>query len=188
MDDLTGQLLVAVPRPDDEIDEDDVFARSVVLVLHHDDEGAHGLVLNRPLDAGVDVVLPGWQEHVAAPQSLFQGGPVQLDSALALASVPGHDTTLGIKRLFGSVGLVDLDAPPVVVMPEVSELRIYAGYSGWGSGQLEGEVRRGMWFVVEAEASDAFTRAPNDLWVQVLRRQRSTLALVSTFPPDPSLN
>lgn len=188
MDNLTGRLLVAAPRPEEDADPEDVFARSVVLVLHHDDEGAHGLVLNRPLKADVDVVLPGWQTHVTAPQTLFQGGPVQLDSALALATVPGEDTTLGIKRLFGSVGLVDLDAPPVVVMPEVSALRIYAGYSGWEGGQLEGEIRRGTWFVVDAEPADPFSTVPDDLWAQVLRRQHGALALVSTFPPDPSMN
>lgn len=188
MDNLTGRLLVAIPRPDDETDDEDVFARSVVLVLHHDAEGAHGLVLNRPLNADVDVVLPGWQSHVTDPQTLFQGGPVQLDSALALATVPGGDTTLGIKTLFGSMGLVDLDAPPVVVMPEVSALRIYAGYSGWDAGQLEGEVRQGTWAVVDAEPSDAFTTNPDQLWEQVLRRQRSSLALLSTFPADPTMN
>lgn len=188
MDNLTGRLLVAIPRPDDEDDDEDVFARSVVLVLHHDEEGAHGLVLNRRLNADVDVVLPGWETHVTEPHSLFQGGPVQLDSALALATVPGGDTTLGIKRLFGSVGLVDLDAPPVIVMPEVSALRIYAGYSGWEAGQLEEEIRRDTWFVVDAESSDAFSTSPDGLWSQVLRRQRGSLALVSTFPADPSMN
>ncbi|AKU16289.1 YqgE/AlgH family protein [Luteipulveratus mongoliensis] len=192
MEELTGRLLVAAPRASEEqpVDdvEDDVFDRSVVLVLHHDDEGAHGLVLNRPLSAEVDAVLPGWQQHVATPQCLFQGGPVSLDSALGLVSVPGDDTSLGIKRLFGAVGLVDLDAPPVVVMPEVAALRIFAGYTGWSGGQLEGEIRRGSWFVVDAEARDAFTDDPRDLWGDVLRRQAGTLRLVASFPVDPSLN
>lgn len=165
-----------------------MFDRSVVLVLHHDDDGAHGLVLNRPLGADVDAVLPGWQEHVSQPQCLFQGGPVSLDSALGLVSVPGDDTSIGIKRLFGGVGLVDLDAPPVVVMPEVSALRIFAGYSGWTGGQLEQEIRRGSWFVVDAEARDAFTGDPDELWGEVLRRQSGTLRLVATYPSDPSLN
>lgn len=188
METFTGRLLVAIPRPAEESDDEDVFVRSVVLLLHHDEDGAHGLVLNRPLHADVDVVLPGWQPHVSAPGTLFQGGPVQLDSALALATVPGGDSTLGIKPLFGSMGLVDLDAPPVVVMPEVSALRIYAGYSGWDAGQLEGEIRQGTWAVVDAEPADAFSPSPDDLWERVLRRQRSSLALLSTFPADPAMN
>lgn len=187
---LTGRLLVAVPHAADENsgDDSDLFDRSVVLLLHHDDEGAHGLVLNRPLPADVDAVLPGWQQHVRSPQRVFQGGPVELDSALGLVSVPGHDASIGIKRLFGAVGLVDLDAPPVVVMPEIAAMRIFAGYAGWDSGQLEREIHSGHWFVVDAEAGDAFTDEPGLLWTQVLRRQPGTLSLVSTFPVDPAMN
>lgn len=194
MDNLTGRLLVAVPRArslvesGEEPQEPDLFDRSVVLLLNHDDDGAHGLVLNRPLDAAVDLVLPTWQQHVADPQQLFQGGPVQLDSALGLVSMPGDGTTLGIKRLFGAVGLVDLDAPPEVVVPEIAAMRIYAGYAGWDEGQLEAEIRSGMWLVVDAEAADAFSPEPQALWAQVLRRQGGTQALLSSFPIDPSLN
>lgn len=180
---LAGKLLVATPEL-----TDDLFSRSVILMLQHDEETAEGVILNKPLETSVDDVLPGWQQGSSEPQRVFQGGPVQLDSALGLVSIPGDDTTIGIKRLFGSVGLVDLDAPPVVVMPEVAGLRIYAGYSGWEGDQLEREIREGAWFVVPAEAGDAFSREPDALWTAVLRRQRSTLALVSTFPADPSLN
>ncbi|YAL82431.1 YqgE/AlgH family protein [Dermacoccaceae bacterium W4C1] len=201
MENLTGRLLVAVPRApeqaedggiveviDLEADSSDVFDRSVVLVLHHDDEGAHGLVLNRPLTARVDAVLPTWQDHVALPQRLFQGGPVQLDSALGLVSVLRQDSTLGVKLLFGSVGLIDLDAPPEVVMPEVDALRIFAGYAGWTSGQVEREIMDGSWFVVDAQDQDVFSDDPSGLWQQVLRRQGGTVAYVASFPQDPSQN
>lgn len=194
MDNLTGRLLVAVPRARSLVEsgedepEPDLFDRSVVLLLNHDDDGAHGLVLNRPLDAAVDLVLPPWQQHVTGPQQLFQGGPVQLDSALGLVSMPGDGTTLGIKRLFGAVGLVDLDAPPEVVVPEIAAMRIYAGYAGWDAGQLEGEIRSGMWIVVDAEAADAFSPDPQWLWQMVLRRQGGTSALMASFPVDPTLN
>lgn len=191
MDDLTGRLLVASPserRTDDGGDEDDVFERGVVLVLHHDDDGAHGLVLNRPLAAEVDSVLPGWQEHVNAPPRVFQGGPVSLDTALGLVRMPGVTESVGIKRLFGAVGLVDLDAPPLIVVPEVAGIRIFAGYAGWGAGQLESEIESGAWFVVEAEADDAFTLEPAALWATVLERQLGTLRFLSSYPSDPSMN
>lgn len=202
MQDLTGRLLVASPRegvsadrpdPGDDTDPDDlsqidVFDRSVVLVLHHADDGAHGLVLNRPLNAEVDSVLPGWQEHVNAPPRVFQGGPVSLDTALGLVRMPGTTESVGIKRLFGAVGLVDLDAPPVVVVPEVAGIRIFAGYAGWSRGQLEGEIEAGSWFVVDAEADDAFTVEPEALWVSVLQRQRGILRFMASYPPDPTLN
>lgn len=183
-DALTGRLLVATPEI-----EDGIFHRSVVLVLDHNDGGAQGVVLNRPLEAEVDTILPGWQALATQPDTVFHGGPVQTDSALGLVSVPGEDDTpMGIRRLFGGMGVVDLDAPPPLVASEVSGLRIFAGYAGWTAGQLEGEIRTGSWYVVDAEARDAFTDNPTDLWVRVLRRQQDSLAFVSTYPKDPSLN
>jgi putative transcriptional regulator len=181
--DLSGSLLVATPQI-----EEGVFHRSVVLLLHHDAEGAQGVVLNRPMDARVDVVLPDWQPHVTPPSVLFEGGPVGLDSALGLVSAPGDVEPVGVKRLFRGVGLVDLDTPPEIVMADVAGLRIFAGYAGWSPGQLEGEIRLGSWYVVESEGRDAFTDDPAELWVRVLRRQRDHLAFVATFPPDPEMN
>jgi putative transcriptional regulator len=180
----TGRLLVAAPQI-----EEGVFRRSVVLVLHHDGDGAQGLVLNRPIDADVDSVLPGWEEHVSKPSKVFQGGPVQLDSALGLVAVPGDSPEpMGVKRLFGAVALVDLDTPPPLVVPEVAALRIFAGYSGWSPGQLEVEISTGSWFVVDSESGDVFTSEPDGLWQRVLRRQRGSLRLVAWFPADPLLN
>ena len=118
---LAGRLLVATPEL-----TDDLFARSVILVLQHDEETAEGVVLNRPLDASIDDVLPGWQEGATEPARVFQGGPVQLDSAIGLVGVPGDSSPPpGVKRLFGAIALVDLDAPQEIVRPEVSALRIF---------------------------------------------------------------
>lgn len=181
--DLSGSLLVATPQI-----EDGVFHRSVVLLLHHDAEGAQGVVLNRPMEARVDAVLPDWQEHATPPSVLFEGGPVGLDSALGLVTVPGDVEPMGVKRLFRGLGLVDLDTPPSLVVPEVAGLRIFAGYAGWSPGQLEQEIRLGSWYVVESEGRDAFDDDPGALWVRVLRRQRDHLAFVSTFPADPEMN
>jgi putative transcriptional regulator len=181
---LTGRLLVATPHTGG-----DVFRRSVVLLLHHGDDGAQGVVLNKPLDAEVDSVLPPWQAYVTPPAQLFQGGPVALDSALGIVTVPGDaDEPLGVRRLFGGLGLVDLDVPPPVVVPEIAGMRIFAGYAGWSSGQLEGEIEAGGWYVVDAEARDPFSPEPDGLWRTVLRRQRGNLALVATVPDDPSMN
>jgi len=185
IDHVTGKLLVATPQTGG-----DIFRRSVVLVLQHDEEGAQGVVLNRPLQAPVSAVLPPWQDYVTDPPIVFQGGPVALDSALGLVTVPGdnEEEPMGVRLLFGGLGLVDLDIPPLVVMPEVAGLRIFAGYAGWSSGQLEGEIGEGAWYVVDAEPRDPFTDAPEGLWRAVLRRQRGDLALVSTYPDDPTMN
>jgi putative transcriptional regulator len=180
----TGKLLVATPRTGGT-----VFRRSVVLVLQHDGEGAQGVVLNHPLHAPVSAVLPSWQEYVTDPPNVFQGGPVALDSALGLVTVPGdQQEPMGVRRLFGGLGLVDLDIPPVVVMPGVAGLRIFAGYAGWSDGQLEQEIHEGGWYVVEFEARDPFTTEPQMLWKAVLRRQRGNLAFAATLPEDPTLN
>jgi putative transcriptional regulator len=184
IDYATSKLLVATPRTGGE-----VFRRSVVLVLHHDEDGAQGVVLNRPLAAPVSSVLPPWQDYVTDPPTVFQGGPVALDSALGLVTVPGDDhEPMGVRLLFGGIGLVDLDIPPLVVVPEVAGLRIFAGYAGWSGGQLEREIRDGGWYVVESEARDAFTSEPESLWVTVLRRQRGHLAFVASLPEDPTMN
>lgn len=181
---LAGRLLLATPEI-----IDGIFHRSVILVLHHDDSGAQGVVLNRPLDAPVDAVLPGWQDLLTEPGNLFQGGPVQLDSAIGLVTVAGPaQAPVGVKRLFGTVGVIDLDTPPQLVATGLAGMRVFAGYAGWTAEQLEGEIATGSWFVVAAENRDAFSDDPRGLWVGVLRRQRDELAWMSTYPTDPDLN
>ena len=183
-DRTTGRLLVSTPQLDDGL-----FHRSVILMLQHDDNGAQGVVLNKPLGAEVDSVLPGWGEHISSPQTLFRGGPVQLDSALGLVMVPSDDDLPpGSQRLFGSVAIIDLDTPPLLVMPEVGGLRIFAGYAGWSSGQLEAEIARGSWMVLDSLPGDLLTADPERLWEQVLLRQGDELAFVAYYPSDPELN
>ena len=181
---LSGRLLVASPML-----TDDNFRRTVILMLDHGDDGALGLVVNRPMEVDVSTVLPAWQPYTTAPGRLFQGGPVQLDSALGLVAMPGTTSEpVGVRLLIGSIGLVDLDAPPEVIVSGLAGLRIFAGYAGWSPGQLEGEIAEGAWYVVDAEPRDAFTDSPEGLWREVLRRQRGKLAMVSTYPDDPTQN
>jgi putative transcriptional regulator len=179
---LTGRLLVATPAL-----SDPNFDRSVVLLLDHDREGALGVVLNRPTPVGVSEVLEPWASLAGEPGVVFQGGPVALDAALALAVVPGAGP-LGWRRVHGSIGLVDLEAPPEVLAAEVGSLRVFAGYAGWGPEQLEGELDEGAWYVVESEPGDVSAPEPERLWRTVLRRQRGSLAMLATYPDDPSLN
>lgn len=180
---LTGRLLVATP-----LLGDPTFARSVVVILDHDEDGALGVVVNRPTSVDVAEVLPVWRPYATGPGVVFSGGPVATDAALALAQVPGAGEPMGWRRVSGALGLVDLDVPPEVVAAEIGALRIFAGYAGWAPGQLEAELAEGAWWVLEAEPGDAFSDAPQVLWRAVLRRQRGDLALVSTFPDDPSMN
>lgn len=184
-----GQLLVATPAL-----TDPNFRRTVILLIEHEAaEGTLGVVLNRASEVPVGNVLPSWADLASEPSMVFHGGPVALDSALCLAALSGDEEPLGWRSLEGSpaverLGLVDLDAPPEVLAAELDALRVFAGYAGWGEGQLESEVREGAWYVVAPEPGDPFVADPEGLWRNVLRRQGGDLALVSTFPEDPSLN
>jgi putative transcriptional regulator len=186
---LTGRLLVASPAL-----ADPNFDRAVVLLLDHDEDGSLGVVLNRPTPVGVGDILEPWAALAGDPGVVFQGGPVSLDSALGVAVVPGEAGTavgegpLGWRRVHGAIGLVDLEAPPELLAPAVGSLRIFAGYAGWGPGQLEDELVEGAWYVVESEPGDVSSPDPEHLWRAVLRRQRNELAMVATYPDDPSLN
>jgi putative transcriptional regulator len=94
----------------------------------------------------------------------------------------------GLVGVQGPVALIDLDAEPDDMMPLVRGLRVFAGYSGWGEGQLAGEIERGDWIVVTGLADDVLVGANVDLWGRVLRRQGMPLALLSTYPTDVRLN
>lgn len=178
-----GSLLVATPAL-----VDPNFAHTVVLLLDLDD-GALGVILNRPSPVQVAEVLPGWEDVLAGPDVLFQGGPVATDSALAVAGVhPGDDEPVGFRRLFGHTGIVDLDAPAEILVPALSIMRVFAGYAGWGAGQLEAEIEEGSWYVLPAVPEDLFGNDPETLWARVLRRQPGELAWVSTRPLDPDMN
>jgi putative transcriptional regulator len=179
-----GMLLVATPAL-----VDPNFADTVVLLLDADGDGALGVVLNRPSPVPVADVLLAWDDAVSEPEVLFVGGPVGTEGALAIALLRDEqDIPVGFRGVVGRLGLIDLDTPPELVHGAVAQLRIFAGYAGWGAGQLEDEVADGSWYVVPAEPPDVFRRDPVDLRRDVMRRQPGDLALHSTRPADPGLN
>ena len=180
---MRGRLLVATPAI-----EQGPFWRSVVFLLDHDHDGALGVIVNRPLASDVEDVLPDWADHVNAPVCLFDGGPVAMDSALALGVLRGGTVPVtGWKQMAGRVGLVDLDGP-VPGSGEFAGLRVFAGYAGWSPGQLEEEVDDGSWIIVDAEDSDLTSPQPETLWRDVLRRQAGDLRFWATYPDDPNWN
>jgi putative transcriptional regulator len=166
------------------------FAGTVIVLLDHDEDGTLGVVLNRPSPVAVASVLPDWAPSVQPPEVLFEGGPVSNDAALAVARVPpgeGPDP-IGFRRLFGPVGIIDLDTPREVLAPAVTGLRVFAGYSGWSAGQLQAEIEEGSWYVVDGLPADAFAADPDRVRRDVLRRQGWPLAAAAYAPLDPSLN
>lgn len=164
------------------------FERTVVLLLEHTDDGAFGLVLNRP--SGLDLLdlLPEWSGLATTPRVVFVGGPVEPQQAISLARADAERTGTAWRPLLGDIGTLDLDRSPEEVGPGLAELRVFAGYAGWGGGQLEGEIEAGAWFVVEAEPDDVFAVDPDELWSSVLRRQTGVTAWFAGYPTDPTTN
>lgn len=160
---LAGRLLVATP-----LIGDDTFRRTVVLLLAHSDEGAFGVILNRPTDQPAAELLVGWGHRAAAPGVVFVGGPVDSDSVVGLARA----------------GAVDLHLDPDDVPDAPDEIRLYAGQSGWGPGQLEDEIGTRAWWLIDAEDDDTLTHDPDHLWERVLRRQPGSTAWFANHPED----
>ncbi|MDO0973826.1 YqgE/AlgH family protein [Mycolicibacterium frederiksbergense] len=167
------------------------FRRSVIYIVEHNEGGTLGVVLNRPSETAVYNVLPQWAKLAIKPKSMFVGGPVKRDSALCLATVRvGVDIAglPGVRHVQGRIVMVDLDSDPDQIAPALEGVRIFAGYSGWTTGQLEGEIERDDWIVLSALPSDVLVEPRVDLWARVLRRQPLPLSMLATHPIDLSRN
>ncbi len=177
---LTGRLLLSNATL-----FDPNFRRTVVLIGHHDEDGAVGVVLNRPLGLPVDTAVPPLSDLVAIGDELFEGGPVQPDAAVVIAEF--SDPTRASLVAFGSIGFLP-DEMDTEDRDAIVRARIFAGYSGWGPGQLEDELAEEAWLVTEATDEDVFTPEPERLWERVVRRLGPGYAILQTMPIDPSAN
>jgi putative transcriptional regulator len=209
---LAGKLLVATPNL-----LDPNFYRTVVLMCVHEEEGALGVVLNRPTESDVLEHVPEWHHLAASPPVVFVGGPVEPGGALAVgrlaqpaegAGQPGAETGTtgapgtvsggsagsangeppeGWTAVTSEVGLLDLGRTPEE-FAGVGQVRFFSGHSGWGAEQVVAEIEEDAWFVVDSAPGDAFTREPQTLWREVLRRQSARLAMFADYPDDPRVN
>jgi putative transcriptional regulator len=182
MERLRGKLLLAGP-----LLKDPHFDRTVVLVTEHTEEGAMGLILNRRSDTAVDEAVPDLAWVTETGDRVFVGGPVAPDGVIVLAE--WTDPALAVVLLEDDLGFVpggeaDTDA----LAGAVRRARVYAGHAGWGPGQLEAELAEEAWIVAEPQREELFSDDPDGLWAAVLRRKGRGFALLSTMPPDPSLN
>ena len=167
---LSGRLLVALP-----VITEAPFWRTVVYLLQHGEEGAVGVIINRPTEVHLEAALPGWADRAAAPSVVFEGGPVQPEMAIALGP-DGH-----------GVASVDLERDPLLLTD--GSVRVYAGYAGWSPGQLEQELTTGSWAVCDAVPGEVFRPDADRLWYEVLARQADpALRNLARLPDDLSVN
>ena len=177
---LRGKLLVASP-----VLVDPNFARTVVLLTEHSEDGAMGIVLNRPSEAPARELLPILEE-IAGDDPLFVGGPVQPEAVVLLAEFSDPDAAAWI--VVADVGLASAGTDIDELVPAVRRGRFYAGYSGWGPGQLEAELEQESWIVEPPIPAELFPESPETLWSDVLERKGGQYALISRMPEDPRVN
>jgi len=175
---LVGTLLVASP-----VMGDPNFSGSVVLVCAHDEDGAVGLILDRPTGLPVHEHLAAWAANAADPAVVFIGGPVQMEMAVGLGE--GDAATAGWSPVVGTTGLIDFEAADPA---QVGRIRVFAGYSGWSAGQLDDEVAGLDWIVVRAHPDDAFGPDPDAIRHRALVRKGGLFPAYDHFPDDPGLN
>ncbi len=181
MESLRGQLLVASPTL-----LDPNFARTVVLIAEHSDEGALGLVLNRPTPATVGEATPDLEPLADDEQPVFVGGPVRPETVLVLAQF--DETDAAGMLAFDDVGFLPPEPDLELIAAATRRVRVFAGHAGWGPGQLDSELEREDWILAPADADTVFAERAEDLWGSVLARKGGHYALVARMPLDPSVN
>jgi putative transcriptional regulator len=195
---LAGNFLIA------DLDlNDPSFHRSVVLLLDHSEDGAFGLVVNRPLGLTAAQIVQAPDTVVEFPERrgkipLYGGGPVETQAVFCLHSgLPAPWRSLAVKEV--SPGLFFEPSFPALqpyvsgTVPElppddVPVIRLYLGYAGWGEGQLETELDQGSWQVIEARASLVFQTPPQDIWKKAMEIRGGFWGIVAQTGIKPSRN
>ncbi len=181
MQSLRGHLLVAAPAL-----VDPHFVRTVVLIAEHTDDGAMGLVLNRPSDAEVAIAVGELGGIVAPGDLVYEGGPVQTSAVMVLAEFNDPSTSAAV--VLGDVGFLPSHGDPETLADGLRRARVFAGHSGWSPQQLDAELEEGSWIVVDALIDDVFAPDPDELWGEALERKGGAFALLARMPDDPSVN
>ena len=179
MESLRGKLLIAGPSL-----FDPNFRRTILLIADHDEEGAVGVVLNRPADVSVGDAAPDLAELAGADDLVFVGGPVQPQAAVVVAEF--EDPERAPLLAFDSIGFLTGEDPSSV--GGIRRARVFAGYAGWGPGQLDAEMEQDSWLTETPTPDDVFTPRPEELWNTVVRRKGRQFELLATMPFDPSTN
>ena len=174
------------------------FHKSVVLMITHDDAGAFGLVVNRPSKFTAGEVIDGMEDVPAASIPVYVGGPVQQEFLFILhAAFPGASSDAGKEQPVEGVVFEPATEPLVEYLRErwsalpVEDrpaVRLYAGYSGWGPGQLEGELKSDAWVVVKATPDIIFNPNPEEGWADAFARKGPLYRIILQTGFKPSMN
>jgi putative transcriptional regulator len=164
-----GRLLVAT-----EVVHGELFAETVVLLLHYDETGAFGLVINRPTDVKPEELLVDDDAIAGYRGTLFWGGPVQMDSlrAMLLTDEPPE----GAEKIIESVYLVSYEDALNELPMNPDGLRFFIGYAGWAPGQLDKEMAHGSWRVLPGLVEHVFATEPGTLWKRLKPAQEQRAA------------
>lgn len=174
---LEGKLLLAETTL-----RDGIFQRSVILITRHGEEGAHGYILNQPIDRKVDDLLGGEEFEALADLPVFNGGPVATERLIFAAMSWDHR-----KRGFHFRSHLSTDDARDACLAG-HDVRAYVGYSGWSPGQLENELERHSWIVAGTVPALADPEAIPDLWARILRGLSPFHAIVALTPEMPERN
>lgn len=186
MESLRGKLLLAAPEMGDPN-----FEKSVILMVQHGQDGAMGLVINQPTGAGVAEVLGQEYDACVTDEILYRGGPCD-GPLMVLHGDPAHAQEQVLEGLYFATERRYV-AP--ALDGSVSPARFFAGYAGWGEGQLEGELAAKAWSVMETDAASVLERVPAEqagVWKKLIRVKSSGELLKDwdpkIVPRDPSHN
>ncbi len=178
---LKGKLLIASPAL-----TDPNFARAVILVAEHSEDGTLGLILNRPSESSVTESVDELRGVVDPGEAVYAGGPVQTDAVMVLAEF--SDAALAAALVMDDIGFLPAEADMDRIAAVTRRARVFAGHAGWGPGQLDGELEEGAWIILDAEPDDVFSDGSDDLWASALERKGGAYAQLARVPADPSVN
>ncbi|HEU0305270.1 MAG TPA: YqgE/AlgH family protein [Gaiellaceae bacterium] len=178
---LKGKLLFSAPAL-----FDPNFRRTVVLVAEHGEDGAMGIVLNRPSETTVGEAVPDLADVAGADSPVFVGGPVQPQAVLVLAEFeePAQAATVVV----GDIGFARADGDLDELARATRRARVFAGYSGWSPGQLEAELEDDSWLVEPVEDVDLLADPEEDLFRSALDTKGGSYRILALLPDDPRAN
>lgn len=177
-----GRLLISEPfLPDPN------FERTIVLLCEHNNDGSFGFILNKPSEVKLGDVM---QELKAYDVPLYVGGPVQQDTLHFIhTDADLEDSTPIVDGVYWGGNFESLLIKLETYQTKISEVKFFLGYSGWGTGQLNEELKADSWIVSDKlNAELLFDTNPGAMWQTVLKNMGGRFSMYSNYPVDPSLN